>query len=124
MRDPRRALLADEHLDSGEPAERGFLPNARRLVSRQLDLLEAAGLTPEEARRMYASYQLLTLGRLTVDEAKRTRLSRGPSHVRDPKIDAYLAELQGEAPFEDAVRVLLGEIQRTIDGPAGGSTER
>ncbi|WP_322755380.1 hypothetical protein [Frankia sp. Cas3] len=93
----------------------GFLPKARRLVAAQLDVLEHAGLTPEQARRMYASYQLLTLGRLTVDEARRTRPARGPSHVRDPKIDAYLTDLQHEGTFEDGSRILLDEIQRTID---------
>ncbi|WP_322760053.1 TetR/AcrR family transcriptional regulator [Frankia sp. Cr2] len=99
----------------------GFLPKARRLVAAQLDVLERAGLTPEQARRMYASYQLLTLGRLTVDEARRTRPARGPSHVRDPKIDAYLTELQHEDTFEDGSRLLLDDVQRAIEVNKAGS---
>jgi AcrR family transcriptional regulator len=85
----------------------GLLPCARRLVANQIDVLESAGFTPGDARRGYAAYQLLVLGRLAVDEAQRSNPPRSPTHVRETGTDAYLAELHGEAAFRDAVGALL-----------------
>jgi AcrR family transcriptional regulator len=92
----------------------GLLPRARQLVAWQLDLLEAAGFTPEQARRAYAAFHLLMLGRLTVDEARRTAAERGPAHARDEQVDAYLAELQGETAFTEALRILLDALEAQL----------
>lgn len=89
----------------------GLLPNARRLVNGQLEMLREAGFSPAEARSTYAAFHLLILGRLTVDEARRTRSARGPVHERDPEIDAYLSDLQGEASFDLAAKVLLDGLE-------------
>ena len=92
----------------------GLLPQSRALVADQLDKLEAAGFTSDQARRAFASFHLLVLGRLTVDEARRTKAERGPAHVDDARVNAYLAELQGEQAFDEVVRVLLDELERQL----------
>lgn len=92
----------------------GLLPRARHLVTWQLEVLEAAGFSPEQARRAYAAFHLLLLGRLTVDEARRTAAERGPAHASDKQVDAYLAELQGETAFTEALRILLDALEAQL----------
>lgn len=102
----------------------GILPHARRLVARQLEILELAGFSPGDARRGFAAYHLLVLGRLTIDEAQRTRPERGPAHVQDPAVDAYLAELQGEPAFTEAVGVFLNEMSAKLKLVEGNQRAR
>ena len=94
----------------------GLLPRAREMVIWSIEQLELAGFERKEARRVYASIHLLVLGRLTLDEARRSQTERGPAHRSDDRIDAYLAELQGEAAFDEGLAALLSAHQRALTG--------
>jgi AcrR family transcriptional regulator len=89
----------------------GLLPHARARVAWQLEMLESAGFSPSEAENAFAMFHLLMLGRLTVDEAKRTRIDRGPTSSHDVRIDHYLQVLQGEDALDQSTKVLLDALE-------------
>lgn len=98
----------------------GLLPNARRIVAWHLDLLTSAGLSEEQARKAYARFHVLVLGRLTVDEAWRTRAERGPSSAEDKRVNAYLSELHGDAAFDSCLSILLDATHEEIVAAQSG----
>lgn len=85
----------------------GLLPNSRRNVAVGLDLLTSAGFNDEEAMALYAGFHLLLMGRLNVDEARRTRAQRAPGSHHDKRIDTYLTALQDEETFMVSLQRLL-----------------
>lgn len=93
----------------------GLGPKARELVLWSLEQLELGGFEGQEARRVYASIHLLVLGRLTLDEARRSQTEREPAHRSDKRIAAYLTELQGEAAFNEGLSALLSAHERALD---------
>jgi AcrR family transcriptional regulator len=89
----------------------GLLPRARELVAWSLDVMERWGFSPEDARRAYAVIHIHVLGRLTLDEAVRSRAERGPTHHPEPRIDAYIRELVGEESFEQGMASLMAALE-------------
>ena len=102
----------------------GLLPRAREMVLWSIEQLELAGFERKEARRVYASIHLLVLGRLTLDEARRSQTERGPAHRSDDRIDAYLSELQGEAAFDEGLAALLSAHERALAGAEPKNSRR
>jgi TetR/AcrR family tetracycline transcriptional repressor len=90
----------------------GLLPRARELVGWSLEVLELAGFTPVQARRLYASVHIFVLGRLTADEARRSRANRAASQHRDDRVEAYLAELHSEDGFREGLELILDGYEK------------